>query len=283
MRTLGLAAIAAFFALGCCAAGQAADQAIVLVPHRAVYDLTLDNSRSSTRMVGLTGRMVYEFTGSQCEGYTQDMRIVTESVTQEGESSLSDQRSHTWEDSEAKEMRFTWTTYRDQEPAETTSGVAIRGNSAEDDIKVELTHPERTTLAVTGKALFPVQHSIKLMEAARRGQTLFTADYFDGSEKAEKVYTTTTVIGRKSKPGFNKTLRRVANAEKLDGVPSWPVSISYFEQDADGKDAPPAYELAFTLFENGVSRRLFMDYGDYALRGDMKSITFLPSQPCRGH
>jgi hypothetical protein len=281
MRLAGkLTALAALGALGFGAARDAAAQSVNLAPHRAVYELTLDKTRSSTRMVGLSGRMVYELTGSRCEGYTQNMRIVTQSVTQEGESSLSDQRSTSWEDGDATQLRFTWSTYRDQEMAETSAGTAVRGKTEDEDIKVELTQPERTTLSVTGKALFPIQHSIALIEAARKGQTVFTADFFDGSEKAEKVYNTTSLIGRKTKTGYNKTLPRVQNAEKLDALAGWPVSISYFEQDAEGKDSPPAYELAFVLFDNGVSRKLFMDYGDYALRGEMTAITFLESTPC---
>lgn len=281
-RRAKLAAVAGliFLAREAPAAGQAATQAVNLVPHRAVYELTLDNTRPSTRMVGLSGRMVYELTGSRCEGYTQNMRIVTQSVTQEGESSLSDQRSTSWEDGEGKQLRFTWSTYRDQQLAESSAGVATRGPTAEDDTKVELTQPERGNLTISGKALFPMQHSILLIQAARKGQTVFTADFFDGSEKAEKVYTTTSLIGRRLRPGFNKTLPRAQNAERLDGLAGWPVSISYFEQDSETKDATPAYELAFVMFDNGVSRRLFMDYGDYALRGEMTTITFLESSPC---
>ena len=37
---------------------------------------------------------------------------------------------------------------------------------------------------------------------------------------------------------------------------SWPISISYYEDGNDKKDALPSYELAFLYFENGVSRRL---------------------------
>src|SRR3954447_7713923 len=133
MRLAGkLTAVAALGTLGFGAARDAVAQSVNLAPHRAVYELTLDKTRASTRMVGLTGRMVYELTGSRCEGYTQNMRIVTQSVTQEGESSLSDQRSTSWEDGDAKTLRFTWSTLRDQDPPETTTGVATRGATAEE-------------------------------------------------------------------------------------------------------------------------------------------------------
>ena len=44
----------------------------------------------------------------------------------------------------------------------------------------------------------------------------------------------------------------------------------------------PAYELAFLYFENGVSRRLYIDYGEFAIRGSLKEITFLEPGKCEG-
>ena len=56
------------------------------------------------------------------------------------------------------------------------------------------------------------------------------------------------------------------NAEQLDQLAAWPVSIGYFEPGSDNKDAVPVYELRFLFFENGVSRKLFIDYGEFAIR-----------------
>jgi hypothetical protein len=171
--------------------------------------------------------------------------------------------------------------YRDQELAEATAGTATRpAPGSSEDIKISLTQPERRELKVTASALYPVQHSIQLIAAARAGKPVFVADFFDGSEKAEKVYETTTVIGAKAPSTTLKALPKVPNAEKLDNVPAWPVSISYFEPGSDAKDAVPSYELSFLMYDNGVSRRLFMDYGDYAMRGELKEITFIDETPC---
>ncbi len=42
----------------------------------------------------------------------------------------------------------------------------------------------------------------------------------------------------------------------------------------------PVYELTFLFFENGVSRKLFIDYGEFSLRGTLKEITFLEPSKC---
>ena len=56
----------------------AAAQTILLAPHRAVYEMTLVTTRGGTGVTAVSGRIVYELTGSVCEGYTQNMRFVTQ-------------------------------------------------------------------------------------------------------------------------------------------------------------------------------------------------------------
>ena len=68
----------------------AAAETAGLVPHRAVYDITLVDARPGSGISELTGRMVYELTGSACAGFTQNMRFVTLSTNQEGVTSISE-------------------------------------------------------------------------------------------------------------------------------------------------------------------------------------------------
>ena len=42
----------------------------------------------------------------------------------------------------------------------------------------------------------------------------------------------------------------------------------------------PVYELSFLFFENGVSRKLFIDYGEFAIQGEIKEIVFPPANKC---
>ena len=56
-------------------------------------------------------------------------------------------------------------------------------------------------------------------------------------------------------------------------LPSWPVSIGYFE--AKGGDLTPSYQIDFRLYENGVSRELLIDYGDFSIHGTLTSLEYL--------
>jgi hypothetical protein len=255
---------------------------ITLAPHRAVYDMSLAAARGGTAVTAVSGRMVYELTGSACEGYTQNMRLVTRMVNQGGATILSDLRSSSWEEGGGKRFRFNSSQYRDEKQTEITAGDAVR-TSAPDDIKVELTKPAKKDLTLSSRVHFPVQHSIALLQAAMAGKKSFRADLFDGSEKGEKVYDTISMIGARKPPGANRALHPVKNAEALDAIAAWPVSIAYFEPGSDNSDAVPVYELSFLFFADGVSRKLYIDYGEFGLKGTLTEIQFLPpAAKCEG-
>jgi hypothetical protein len=256
-----------------------ASAATVLAPHRAVYDMKLGETRAGSGVSGVEGRMVYELTGSVCEGYTQNMRFVTRLTTQQGSTTVSDLRSSTWEDGVAAKFKFNTSTIRDDKPAEHTAGDAARA-AAGTEVKVDLTKPIKKTQALKGQTAFPVQHSIAVLEAAKAGTKKLRLDLYDGSEQGDKVYDTVSSIGTAIPKGGNQKLPVVKGADVLDLVPAWPISISYFELGKDKEDAVPVYELSFVFFENGVSRKLAIDYGEFVIQGDLKEIKFLDAQPC---
>jgi envelope integrity protein B len=256
-------------------------EAKVLAPHRALYEITLDRAHGGSGVTDMSGRMVYELTGSECEGYTQTMRFVTRMTNQEGSATLTDMRSSSFEDATGRNFRFSSSQYKDSKLSESINGDAAR-SGPRGDVKVELTRPEKKEMQLKPNVFFPIQHSIALLHAAEKGETVFQADLYDGSEKGEKVYTTTSYIGHVQPAGYNRKLEPAKNAERLDGLKAWPVSISYFEPGSEKQDAVPSYELAFLYFEDGVSRRLFIDYGEFSVRGTLKEITFLQPAKCGG-
>lgn len=250
-----------------------------LVPHRAVYEMTLDEARTASGITGIDGRMVFEFTGSPCDGYSLNMRMVTQMTDSQGQSNMTDLRSSTWEQGDGKKFRFQSAQYLNDKLGDVTMGRAVRDAPSE-TVKVKLSQPSRTEIALAGKIFFPTQHSIALIEKARSGQNMFQARIYDGSEKGRKVYETTAFIGTLVKPGTDEAkLEAPAKEKKLGEIPSWPVSIGYFELK-DG-DLTPSYQIDFRLYENGVSRELSIDYGDFSIQGTLTSLEYLQAKECK--
>ena len=273
-------ALIAVLGLACAVPHQAlAFAASKLVPHRAIYEMTLDQARSASGITGIDGRMVFEFTGSPCDGYSLNMRMVTEMTDSQGQTNLTDLRSSTWEQGDGQKFRFQSAQYLNDKLGDVTMGRAVRA-APNETVKVNLSQPSRAELDLSGPIFFPTQHSIALIEKALAGQHVFQARIYDGSEKGRKVYDTTSFIGNLVKPGTDEAkLEPAAKEKKLDELPSWPVSIGYFEPK--NGDLTPSYQIDFRLYENGVSRNLLIDYGDFSIHGTLTSLEYLKATACK--
>ncbi len=249
-----------------------------LIPHRAVYEMSMGEAKQSAGISGLRGRMVFEFSGSPCEGYTLNMRLVTQILDQRGQTTVSDLRSSTWESGEGKRFRFNSSQYFNQTLKEVTSGDAQRKKS-QSVVDVKIRKPKRKSLELPEKVLFPTEHSLAVLRAAERGDKILQAPVYDGSEDGQKLYTTTTFIGKPSKTNDTKRLNSLENGGQLGRLTSWPVTISYFDKN-EKSQSTPSYQIAFRLYSNGVSSDLKIEYDDFSMQGVLKKIEFLKSSDC---
>jgi EipB-like len=276
-RGAAIALILAFFAP---ASGAAAQEApIVLVPHRALYDLTLTETRGNSQVAGVRGRILYDFGGNACEGYSLEFRQVSELDSGEGKVSTSDLRSTTWEGADAKSFKFTSQNFIDESLVDTVDGHAEHGAT---ETAVDLSKPEQKILDLDAKVVFPTEHMVRAIAAARAGKTILDFPVYDGSETGEKVFDTLTVIGHKIAPNERGHDDAAANEAKLAKVPRWPVTISYFDKskNKETSEQTPAYAIGFELYENGISRALSLDYNDFVVTGKLTSLDIKEAKPC---
>jgi hypothetical protein len=276
-----IVALAAVLPLSVTFAGQvqalAAKEPNKLAAHRAIYEMTLDDARTASGITGIDGRMVFEFTGSECDGYSLNMRMVTQMTDSQGQTNLTDLRSSTWEQGDGQKFRFQSSQYVNDKLGDVTMGRAVR-ETPNEAVKVKLSQPGHAELNLTGSVLFPTQHSLALIDAAQAGQAIFQARIYDGSEKGRKVYDTTAFIGTLVGPGGDAKLEDAAKDKGLGELASWPVSIGYFEPKAG--DLTPSYQIDFRLYENGVSRELVIDYGDFSIHGTLTALEYLKAPEC---
>ncbi len=124
----------------------------------------------------------------------------------------------------------------------------------------------------------------RIIEAAREGKTILEFPVYDGSENGQKLYNTLTVIGKPIAPGEKPPDDAAGKIPALAGMTRWPVTISYFEQQDEGKpsigEQTPVYAITFELYENGISRALMLDYSDFTLSGELTSLDLKKAKPC---
>jgi hypothetical protein len=275
--TLKAAAAACLLIL---APGAAIGADVTIAAHRAVYDLTLKDSSNRAGLAAVDGRMAFEIAGSKCEGWTINFRMVNDFRPGEGEPRLIDTQSATFESGDGREMRYTQTEFIDNKLDTEKKLAAERGASGHAG-RGEIEKPQKESFELPSEAIFSTQHQLKLMELAKAGQTRDESIVFDGSD-GSKVYKAISFIGERKEPGNSGIALTGESAERLAGLASWPISISYFPLTADDAAAEetPSYQVGFQLFENGVAANLLLDYGDFKLAGDLKQLEFIDQPAC---
>ena len=254
-----------------------------LVPHLAVYELKLASVRGNRPVESVRGRILYDFSGSYCEGYALQFRQVSEIDAGEGNSMTTDLRATTWEDAGADTFRFNSQNYIDQKLKTTVDGSAEREGAR---IGVNLRKPAARKFGIdVSDVLFPTDHMRRIILAARAGQTLLEVPVFDGSDNGDKIYDTLTVIGTAIDPETKKPDDAAAQDQSLLKMRRWPIHISYFDRTGEKPTAPgeqtPVYAIRFELYENGISRALALDYNDFVVSGEMTKLEVRPSKPCK--
>ncbi|GLR84767.1 cell envelope integrity EipB family protein [Bradyrhizobium iriomotense] len=274
--SLGVMALAAV-AVGASGGAEAANGPFL--PHQALYELSLVKSRTSS-INSARGRILYNFAGNSCEGYTSEFRQVSELDSGEGKITLSDLRSNSWEEATGKSYRFKIETRMNDTDSSQVDGSAERDG---DHINVKLKLPVPKNFTLDGTTVFPTEQIQRIIAAAKEGKSLLELSVYDGSDNGEKVYNTLTVIGQPIPADRTASSPDPATSdEHMKSLTRWPVTVSYFDREAQQKEGEqtPVYAMSFELYENGVSRALVLDYNDFVISGAMGKFDAKDTKPC---
>ena len=210
--------------------------------------------------------MVFEVTGSACDGYRMRQRMVVNIGDEEGNIGLLDFRISTFESGDGDLYNFDSRTTLNEEVVEAVEGEARR-QRLQDRGQPEAADREDGRRS-TAACCFPSQHMQAIIDAALANRNFLSADIYEGAGTGEASDAAAAAIGGAMPVGADSPLR--------GGVRHWPVSVGYFEPTKKAEDGLgeelPSYQMSFTLYENGVTNDLVMDYGDYALSGSLQTI-----------
>lgn len=249
----------------------------ILKPHRAVYDVTLDEAEERSGIKGMNGRIVYEVRGNECEGMSIRYRFVT-TINTDRASFTTDQQTSTYESPDGKEFSFETKSFVNEQADQKISGNAVIKN---DEIEISLKGDQPRELNV-GSGVFTTSHLVDILEKAKSGERFLTHNVFDGSGDADKILNSASVIGTPKQmndlfKGEDKSV-----LPKLENKNAWPVTMSYFDKQPDNTgETLPIYEASFLLYENGITRELYMRYPDYKLRATLAELEYFKVDACQ--
>lgn len=245
-----------------------------LVPHRAVFDLSMRDTDRESGIERLDGRLVFELQ-SDCHGYVLNQRIFTRATDGSGQAVANDYNVSTWESSDGTLYRFSVRNEVNGQVIEVIDGQAsLDGPGGPGAVAFDA--PPDTTMKLPAGTVFPSEHTAMVVDAALAGRRVLSVPVFDGSGE-EGLSNTFAVIGP-SRPGPDAD-----DWPLMVGQRSWSVNLAYFPVHADAERTAaevPEMEIKATLFENGVTKDLVLDYGDLVLDGKMIELKALPVPNC---
>lgn len=237
-----------------------------LAPHKALYTVKMISKKSGAQIANIHGNMAYEWQPS-CDAWVSrnkfDMtyeyyempaaRIMSDFSTSE---SFDGKTFHF--SSERKSDDRLLEELRGAASTDVESGVSEALYSVPEDLSFEL--PEGT--------LFPIAHTLDVVEMIHTGKRFKTAVLFDGSD-AEGPVEVNSFVG---KPLEMETYLK--KFPKLDSellkARAWKLRLAFFSMK-EGTDQAD-YEMSVVFHENGVISDMVIDYGDFSVRQTLTGL-----------
>jgi hypothetical protein len=272
----------ALMALACLWAGSAAavDPAaapaaqpapgVQIAAHRALYTMSLAGSKTDSGVTGANGTMGYQW-GETCDGWTIEQRYKLTINYAESQDVAIVSNFVTWESKDGLRYRF-----NQKETRNGTVDEEIRGSAQLDGPgkggTITFDKPQPQTMKLPPGTLFPSAHTILLLQRAQAGDNFMSRQVFDGAT-VEGAVLVSAVIGAKVPPDPNDPIKN-----PILQHPGWRVRLAFFP--ADPSVEKPDYELGMLLLDNGISRDMVIDYGDYTIKAKLDTIEALGKPHC---
>lgn len=272
-----LAVLPLFAALPAQAAGLAdRAAAAMLAPHRAIYEISLVNAKSGSQLVNVAGRMMYEWRPT-CEAWISNHRFDINYEYADTPPMLVSSDFATYEPFDGKSMDFSSRRRKDGNLYEELRG---RAETSETGGRAAYTMPGDLAFDLPAGALFPVGHTLAVLDALKTGKKYFRSTIFDGSDDQGPVDVTSFLGASVDESAKYKDNKKIDPA--LIGGKAWKARLAFFplkDKDAETSD----YEMSLVFHENGIIGDMVIDYNDFTIRQDLVALEPLDDECAAGN
>lgn len=250
-------------------ADQAAWAAEGLVPHRAIYRIGLASTHPKSTVVAAKGAMHYSF-AETCDGWNVENQTFIQFSYVENPDSDTTWSFASTESKDGLRYRFRIRNDRDGETVERLQGDATlttRGGAG----VARYVQPAAAQVELPKGTLFPTEHLIQLLAAARSGAKSFNRIVFDGSSEDNPYEISALVLA---------PVKAEAAPQPKGLGPSrvWPMRLAFFPHNTKGD--LPEFELGVRYRDDGIADRLQQDVEDMVLELVLAEIELLPKPSC---
>ncbi len=242
-----------------------------IVPHRALYKMSLDSVRTGSSISHVEGTMVFDWADA-CDGWAIQQRMNLRFTHNEGKDADIDSTVVMWEAKDGARYNFNVRRLINGKEDESYKGRARLGK--DEGVIVYALPKERGESKIPLKTLFPSGHTKMIIKKAKAGEKFFTRRVFDGSDEEGSADVSAFIGAAIKENHLGKELR----SNPLLQVAAWPVRLAFFLPDS--QEGLPEYEMDLVLQENGIARSMVIDYGDFSVKGELVKLDGATSLLC---
>ncbi|MBB2201294.1 cell envelope integrity EipB family protein [Gluconacetobacter tumulisoli] len=244
------------------AAAHAAMPPVVLAGHHAIYDLTLE-SVGGGDTVAASGTMSFAVTDA-CTAWSTQQKLRLQTVSRSGGTTDLVSDYATLEAKDGHHLVFRTVQTSNGAPVTQVGGEATMAASGGE---IRYSQPAGRVMPLPAGTLFPMAHTAAIVRAAEAGETSIAPLLFDGTGADGPQYTYVMMMGWTAPPSDSPFAA-------LSRLSSGRVHVAFYTPSSH--DMRPDYAIGMRYFANGVSDRLDMDFGDFRMRGTLRSFTPAP-------
>ena len=235
-------------------------QELGFVPHKALYEVALANSRSGSQIVNIAGHMYYEW-DYDCDAWKSKHRfnVLYEYADSPAMRITSDFSN--FEAFDGSTLNYSVLRKQNGDQYEEVRGHATTFPDKEGEAVYN--EPPGLNHKLPAGTLYPIAHTVNVIEAIQQGKKFYNAMVFDGSDDEGPVeinaFIGKTVDGQKGLDDAGTALDK----DLLSG-PAQHVQLAFFPQEQSEEKAD--YEMNVTLHHNSIISDMQIEYDDFSVK-----------------
>jgi hypothetical protein len=233
--------------------------------------LSLAPDSKNSQITGAEGLLDFDLKDT-CDGWATNIKLKVVMSLESGDNGGYETTQVTWESKDGSSYRYLIKNRGGggggEEQLRGEARIDAQGKGA-----VTSDLPSRAEAALPEGTLFPLSHTRLVLKQAAAGESVVTAEFFDGSASTETMQVSALIgTGEKDWPGLTKKFPELA------GKISYPVGLAYYL--GEDNDGVPDQEQFLQLYENGVLGALNLSLGAIKIRAALSSLKLQPDPGC---
>lgn len=240
----------------------AQETVVELLPHRAMYSITLDKNYQDEDVIEAKGQMMIQL-AKVGDGWAIEQKSTLHIYYRDGSAEQVITNLATYESLDGLKYSFNARTARGEEE-ESISGEAILASKGGAGI-VTYQQPDESTVQLPVGTIFPTQHLIYMLTSAMKGKMVVSNIVFDGSSETHEPVQVDTVFGAAQDPKLALSNKDLLHTKKV-----WPMRMAIYAVDSTGPEAD--YEIMQNVLDRGIIRDMTLDYGTFKVKAVLNQV-----------